>query len=147
MDLLLKEYDLWDLFLHKNQFPYLGKSYAWAKGEFKGVNQMTSNQRDELFDLIIPEWEMAVNCTYGFYWTNVACAGNRTPHLHWHLIPRRQRPITRHGITFIDPNPEGNYSPYERRELPDEVLFQIRNTLRVPLNDVDPLLLSVLDLS
>ena len=42
----IKTYTLWDLYLHKNQFPYLGRAYAWAQREnAQKISEMNKNER------------------------------------------------------------------------------------------------------
>ncbi len=45
----IRQYDLWDLFLHKNQFPYIGHCYAWARRE--DAEKITDISREELTEL------------------------------------------------------------------------------------------------
>lgn len=50
----------WDLFLHTEQYPYLGRCYAWARREnAEGLLSMTHDERNELFDIIVPIWSRA----------------------------------------------------------------------------------------
>jgi diadenosine tetraphosphate (Ap4A) HIT family hydrolase len=127
----IKAYDSWDLFLHMNQYPYIGRCYAWARRENAGkVNEMNPDEREELFGLVIPEWDNAVSELFGEHWPNVACFGNEAPHLHWHLIPRYSSSIVRYGVEFRDPNPGGNYSPYPKRRIEKRVLIQIKEDIQ-----------------
>jgi len=126
----IKVYDCWDLFMHANQFPYVGRCYAWARRETaRTVADMSKPERDELFDLVIPEWNRAVRTFYAGCWYNVAFLGNETPHLHAHLIPRYDSDVIIKNIEFRDPNPKGNYSPYPKRQLSPDVIAHIKNTL------------------
>ena len=51
----IKEYNNWDLFLHINQFPYLGRCYAWARREDADkITEINSGELVELFETIIP---------------------------------------------------------------------------------------------
>ncbi len=126
----IKEFDLWDLYLHQNQFPYVGRCYAWARREEADmISDMNLNERQELFDIIIPSWENAIKILYGNFRTNIAILGNETPHLHAHLVPR-QINKTVYGVEFNDPNPKGNYSPYEKRDIPLDIIIKIRDDMR-----------------
>jgi len=126
----IKEYSLWDLFLHEKQFPYVGRCYAWAKrDDAKQVTDMSFAEREELFSTILPDWDKSVSELFNHDWANVAILGNTTPHLHVHLIPRYHSPITVAGIEFIDPNPQGNYAPYPKKSLPLEFLLKIKEDI------------------
>jgi diadenosine tetraphosphate (Ap4A) HIT family hydrolase len=128
---LLREYHHWDLFLHKNQYPYLGRAYAWARREEAvEVKDMTTSEREELFDIVLPHWEMAMERNYGKFKTNFAFFGNDTPHLHAHFIPRFNEVKRFYELEFIDPNPTGNYAPYPKREVSLEVLMRIKEDLK-----------------
>ncbi len=130
----IKEYQYWDLFLDQNQYLYVGRCYAWAKRvEADMVTDMNQEEREELFEEIIPTWKKAVESLYGAIRPNVAILGNLTPHLHAHLIPRFQTPKTIHGIEFIDPNPKGNYAPYPKKELPLEIVLKIKEEIQSKL--------------
>lgn len=127
----VKSYSQWDLFLHKNQFPYIGRVYAWAKRpEADLVTDMGVREGDELLYEIIPDWVRAIRELWGDHRPNVSILGNESPHLHAHLVPRRRSPITFEGIEFVDPNPNGHYSPYPRRELDEKTLIVIRDLIK-----------------
>ena len=131
----IKTYSLWDLYLHKNQFPYVGRCYAAAKRENAAkITDMTPEEGAELFNIIIPEWDKSISALFQHDWPNVAILGNDWPHLHAHLIPRYSTPRTVQGIEFVDPNPKGNYSPYPKKELPLELLLQIRDSINKNLH-------------
>ena len=130
----IKVYQHWELFLHEHQSPYIGRCYAWARREdAERTSDMTWEERDELFAHVIPEFEWAVLKLFQHDWLNVASFGNTTPHLHWHLIPRYREVKEVYGIQFIDPNPKGNYAPYPKRELPLQVLLDIKDKIKSKL--------------
>jgi diadenosine tetraphosphate (Ap4A) HIT family hydrolase len=133
--LKVKAYDNWDLFLHANQFPYIGRCYAWARREdAQLVTDMKKLERDELFDIVIPEWHEVIHALYANDWHNVAFLGNETPHLHAHLIPRYNSSKIIQGVEFKDPNPKGNYAPYPKKELPQELIMQIKEDIESHLD-------------
>src|SRR3989344_2963560 len=110
----IKKFSNWELFLHKNQFPYIGRCYAWAlREDARKITDITKEETEELFRFIIPSWDKVIGQLYQHTWPNVAILGNEAPHLHAHLIPRYNESVTVHEITFTDPNPKGNYSPYQ----------------------------------
>lgn len=126
----IKQFDLWDLYLHKNQFPYLGRCYALTIREnADSITDITKEEAEELFSLIIPSWQRSVSELYGKSHPNVAFMGNDWHHLHAHLIPRFQYAKHIYGIDFIDPNPKGNYSPYPKKEILLEILLKIKEDI------------------
>jgi len=126
----IKSYDLWDLFLSTNQSPYLGRCYAWARRvDAKKITDMNPLEREELFEVIIPSWDEAINKLFQHDWVNIAILGNETPHLHAHQIPRYNSPRNFEGIEFVDPNPGGNYAPYLKRKLDETLLLKIKTKI------------------
>lgn len=130
----IKEYDCWDLFLHVNQFPYLGRCYAWAKRkDADKITGIRSGELLELFGKVIPEWDKAVQQLFQHDRPNLAILGNEAPHLHAHLIPRYNTPREYYEITFVDPNPTGNYAPYPKQKLEEEILLKIKEDIKAKL--------------
>jgi len=41
----IREYNLWDLYMHENQYPYIGRCYAWAKRDADSVVDMNKQER------------------------------------------------------------------------------------------------------
>jgi diadenosine tetraphosphate (Ap4A) HIT family hydrolase len=127
----IKRFNLWELYLHKNQFPYLGRCYASAiRKSIDLVTEIETTESEELFSTVIPEWYKAVSKLFGEFRPNVAILGNEWHHLHIHLIPRFYDSKTFYGIDFIDPNPKGNYSPYSKREISLDVLLRIKEDIK-----------------
>jgi diadenosine tetraphosphate (Ap4A) HIT family hydrolase len=127
----IKRFKLWDLYLHKSQFPYLGRCYASAIREDADlVTEMKTAESKELFSIVVPEWHRAVSKLFGDSRPNVAILGNEWPHLHTHLIPRFSDIKTFYEIDFIDPNPKGNYSPYPKKEISLDVLLKIKEDIK-----------------
>jgi len=94
----LKEYNYWKLVLHEHQYPFIGRCVAWAKRENADlITDMNKEERDELFDNVIKDWERAVNKLYSASRINMAILGNTIPHLHAHLVPRYKEPKKFHG--------------------------------------------------
>ncbi|PIN69128.1 hypothetical protein COV93_06790 [Candidatus Woesearchaeota archaeon CG11_big_fil_rev_8_21_14_0_20_43_8] len=129
--LLIKDYEKWGLYIHKEQYPYLGRCVAWAKRpDAERIIDMDPVERDELFGLIIPAWDSAIKRLYNHDWPNVACLGNTVRHLHWHLIPRYHSVRNFHGIDFIDPRPDANYAPYEKKDLGHDIIIGIKDEIK-----------------
>ncbi|EKE27922.1 MAG: hypothetical protein ACD_3C00128G0003 [uncultured bacterium (gcode 4)] len=130
----IKDYKYWTMFLHVNQYPYIWRCYAWAKRENADLTtDMTKEERDELFDEVIPSWS---NCVKGLFSNdriNVSSLGNTSNHLHWHMIPRYFAPREFDWIKFLDANPNANYAPYEKKELNEDILQKIKQALKSKL--------------
>jgi diadenosine tetraphosphate (Ap4A) HIT family hydrolase len=127
----IKEYDTWDLFLHVNQFPYIGRTYAWAKREDADlITDINLEETAELFGKVIPAWYRAVKKLYNHDRPNLAILGNEVPHLHAHLIPRYNSLRNFHGHNFVDQNPKGNYAPYPKVGISKDVLLKIRDEIK-----------------
>jgi len=130
----IKEYTFWDLFLHVNQFPYLGRCYAWAKREEADkITEFKTGELLELFGKVIPDWNKAVYELFQHDRPNLAILGNEATHLHAHLIPRYNTSREFQRITFTDPNPTGNYAPYPKQKIELDILLQIRDKIKEKL--------------
>ncbi len=70
---LIARYTHWNLYLQQNQSPYLGRCYAAAVREDADfATDMTPSERDELFDVIIPNWKKNLNQVAPFDRENIA---------------------------------------------------------------------------
>lgn len=128
---LIARYTHWNLYLQQNQSPYLGRCYAAAVREDADfATDMTPSERDELFDVIIPNWKKNLNQVAPFDRENIAIFWNDWNHLHVHLIPRRNASIKYCDHIFTDPRPTGNYSPFAKEELPQDVTASILADMR-----------------
>ncbi|MFZ4648724.1 MAG: hypothetical protein ACOYMB_03795 [Patescibacteria group bacterium] len=120
----------WDLFLHPNQYPYIGRCYAWAKrDEAKSLMDMNRTEREELFEVIIPLWNKVIHSIFQHNLSNFAIFANSASHLHAHLIPRYNKPVIFKGIKFVDSNPCGNYSPYIKKEIPINTFEEVKSSI------------------
>lgn len=133
--LKIKDYKYWNLTLNEKQYPYVGRCRASSKREEADlVIDMRKEEAEELFSIIIPEWHNAIKSLFKCDRPNVSCLGNTLNHLHWHLIPRYKSARKFYGIEFIDPNPKGNYSPYDKREVGEEILLKIKEDISREIN-------------
>ncbi|RME77933.1 hypothetical protein D6774_02875 [Candidatus Woesearchaeota archaeon] len=132
----IRSFTFWDLYLHEQQYPYVGRSYAWAKRDANTVLEITAQEREELYTLIIPAWWKVLKQLFNPDRPNIACFGNEAPHLHYHLIPRYRHNVFVQGIPFTDPKPDKNYAPYEKRVLPVEVLCHIKEEMQSTIEKI-----------
>lgn len=126
----IKTYNFWDLFLHKEQYPYIGRCYAAAKRpDLDLVSNMDPHEMWELFETIVPQWDFAVYYLFNRSKPNVAFGGNNWQRLYVDLIPRYNTPCIYGVVQFIDPNPGENYVPYPKMDLPLDTLLNIRDIM------------------
>jgi len=129
-DLKIHSFQYWDLFLHPNQYPYIGRCYAWAKrAEAESLIDMNEAERNELFQIIIPAWNLAITKLFKHDLSNLAIFSNSARHLHAHFIPRYQEKRIFANVEFTDPNPNGNYSPYPKKKLSIAILQEIKKQI------------------
>lgn len=146
---VLKDYPFWTLFLHKKQWPYVGRCYAWWKdrkpGEGEGMppGLIPKPARGWLFDQIF--WEVARACGALGYTTspygerfllNMCCLMNEpvhNHHMHWHFIPRSAHSIVLEAIDLRCEDTEWgrNYAkpPLGEQELDEPRLQHIRTRM------------------
>jgi diadenosine tetraphosphate (Ap4A) HIT family hydrolase len=134
----IQDYDYWSLYLHQEQYPYIGRCYVVHRYEdFDNILFLDSesDHTTELFQVVIPDWFKAVSKLYKADWPNVAFLGNDWRHLHFHLIPRYWQKHNFFGIEFEDPQPTKNYAPYPKRALGEDILQQIKQQIQetIPL--------------
>lgn len=125
---ILKEYNYWKLILSAKQYPYVGRCKALCKRDgAEHITSMTYEEREELFSIVLPEWERAVNKLSSPHKINFSILGNTNPHLHAHLIPRYNKKVVLYEEVFEDPNPTGNYAPYPKKKMSLEFMKKIEN--------------------
>jgi diadenosine tetraphosphate (Ap4A) HIT family hydrolase len=128
-DFVLKEFKHWILLLHINQYPYVGRCYAWAKRDAKSVLDMLPDETLELVHEVLPLWNKAIEKLFKPDKVNFSIMCNETEHLHTHFIPRYKEPREVEGFKFVDHQNDGNYAPYAKPKLPREFLLKIKNMI------------------
>ena len=124
----LKWYKYWVLYLHPNQYPYLGRCYAASIRVEPHFSNATWEELNEL-SLIIEDWERAVKSIFEIdFWHNLAIFGNDWPQNHAHFIPRYSQGFEFGGVWFEDPRPGRceSYSPYPKKKLPEVILLEMK---------------------
>ena len=134
----IKKYKHWRVYLHPHQYPYLGRCYASAlRLEADIITDMTPQERQELFELIVPRWYKTVQEVYGECRPNFAIMGNDWEHLHAHMIPRYVYNPVQDGIAFEDANRGSNYAPYLKNLLYPSIMASIKIAMMTGFNS-DP---------
>ena len=126
----IKEYNHWELFLHKNQY-YLGRVYIWAKREDAlDLMEMAFEEREELFE-IRKNVNNALEKLFRPNLMNYAALGNDANHLHIHAIPRYKSPRILKGVEFKDERWGKNYAPYNYDfKVPEDILIMIKESIK-----------------
>jgi diadenosine tetraphosphate (Ap4A) HIT family hydrolase len=128
--LVIKKYQFWLLILHQNQC-HLGRSVVWCKREAADDFIETTTEEREEFFRISKELNNALTKLWCPDRMNYASLGNRTNHLHIHIIPRYKEPRSFINTEFTDPRWGKNYAPYDKSfSIPDELLEKIRLTIQ-----------------
>lgn len=119
VDESIKRYDNWDLQLFRDDQYYIGRTVAVFKGRhIVDLTELSPDEREELFELLIPELQESLGKLYDPDMYNYSSIGNDCPHLHMHIIPRYKEPRTFQGKRFEDEYWDKTYSQnYERVKL------------------------------
>ncbi len=113
----LKTFAHWTIFLHKTQWPYIGRAYAWATREvpMHRLSNLTVDERHELWNHVLPEYEQALQVLFHPDHVNYAWLGNEVSvhagHGNLHIIPRYRSVRFHRGIGFHDMRWGANYAP------------------------------------
>jgi diadenosine tetraphosphate (Ap4A) HIT family hydrolase len=131
---IIKEYNYWTLMLNEDQ-RYLGRAYAWLvrEGGMQRFSEITDEEMSEL-RVLMREYEITVEELWQPDFMNYAWLANLISehggHGHMHLVPRYKEPRTFAGVEFFDGRWGKNFSPSEEFKPAEEVLMQLRDTLR-----------------
>lgn len=128
----INEYVYWRIELHTNQC-YLGRSVVILKRHVEDLSEINDDERNELFK-IMRNLKNTLTIAFKPDLLNYASLGNKTNHLHLHVIPRYYGPIQFAGQTFIDSRWGHNPSPYNKDfKVTDEVYEQIIKAIKTNL--------------
>jgi len=89
---------------------YLGRAFVSANRHVGSLSDLTPDEWTNL-QQVISSYESAIKSVFGAVLFNWGCLMNNAfkvadpaPHVHWHVRPRYDRPITVDGRTYTDPN-------------------------------------------
>ena len=139
--LKIKEYNHFGLFVHENQ-SYLGRSVAWLlrAGGMQRLSGLSDEEQQELFSVVIPEYEKVIEKLWKPDHMNYAWLGNHfhehAGHGHMHLIPRYKTKRDFYGITFVDDRWGKNYAPCSILNPPETILFKIKESIQAELKSL-----------
>lgn len=131
----VKKYAHWTLRVEEGQ-RYLGQVVVWLErdGDMQRLSSLHEVERNELWDVVFPEYEAAVATLWQPDHMNYAWLGNafklHNGHGHMHIIPRYKNPRSFEGVVFEDGRWGENYVPYSNESRPLEVALSVRDALR-----------------
>lgn len=130
----VKRYKYWTLRVEEKQ-RYLGQAVAWLEreGDMQRLSSLTKEERAELWDVVLPEYEKAIEVLWHPDHLNYSWLGNlfnlHKGHGHMHLIPRYKDSRIFAGMQFEDNRWGTIYFPYGQDPAPKEVVLAVRDAL------------------
>jgi diadenosine tetraphosphate (Ap4A) HIT family hydrolase len=130
----VKHYTHWTLRIEEKQ-RYLGQAMAWLErdGNLQRFSSLTEAERNELWNIVLPEYEKAIQELWQPDHMNYAWLGNNVDahngHGHLHLIPRYKMPRIFAGREFVDGRWGYNYAPYAQEPAPMVVAHAVCDAL------------------
>lgn len=99
----LESYEYWDLQLFRDDQYYIGRTViVLQERHTEDLADLTVPEREELFDVVIPDVQSALEKTFQPDNYNYTSLGDDCSHLHIHVIPRYQHSVEFNGQTFTD---------------------------------------------
>lgn len=130
---VIKEYNKWEVQLFLNQY-YLGRSIVKLKRHAVDITDLEKEERNELFEDILPELENAMDRLFEPDLYNHATLGNDCRHFHLHFIPRYSSKREFNGEVFKDENWNKDYrSTPTGQDITDETFEKIENSIQEEL--------------
>ncbi len=117
----------WDVFLHEDQTT-IGRLYFWYKGDASDLLDVS----EEAFSEFYRTAKMIKDALIGVFQPdmfNYLSLGNRTKHLHIHLIPRYSRELRLFDTTFKDAAYGSGYKRDLDLNITEEVLLKIKSLI------------------
>lgn len=115
---------------------YLGRAFVTLKTHVGSLSVLSTEQWQELHG-VIRRYETACREAFGARLFNWGCLMNNTfktaepaPHVHWHVRPRYDRPVTVAGEAFQDEAFGHHYEWRTERRVAPEVMAEIAERLR-----------------
>jgi diadenosine tetraphosphate (Ap4A) HIT family hydrolase len=106
-DIVVIKTKFWRVALERNQ-AYLGQSFVTLLDHKSSLTELTSEEWDD-FREIVKKLEAATTAAFGATHFNWTCLMNEAysstpaiPHVHWHIFPRYERPVTVNDVEFTD---------------------------------------------
>ena len=106
-DIVIAKTKFWRVALEQNQ-AYLGQAFVTLLNHKSSLSQLSSDEWED-FASLADKLEQKITKVFGAKHYNWTCLMNEayrktpaSPHVHWHIFPRYERPVIVNGITFED---------------------------------------------
>jgi diadenosine tetraphosphate (Ap4A) HIT family hydrolase len=130
----IKEYQNWQIQLFLNQY-YPGRCLIKLKDHKVDLTELSPEERDELFEKVLPELKNAVDELFNPDLYNHATLGNDCRHFHLHFIPRYREKRELNGEIFRDQNWNSDYKPYPKDfEISEETFEKIKQDISAEIS-------------
>lgn len=131
-EFVLKSYQNWEIQLFRDDQYYIGRTAVVLKNRhIENMVELTQDEREELFDLVLPDLVDALDTAFSPDHYNYTSLGNDCRHLHFHVIPRYKTPVTFAGQEFEDEYWNQTYSQeYEKIRLNSTQESKLKNVLK-----------------
>lgn len=118
---------------------YLGRAYVTLLAHKGSLSELSSAEWAE-FEELVRRLETAYREAFGAGPFNWSCLMNNAykerpynPHVHWHLIPRYEKPVSIAGLTFTDEEFGHMFTPKKERIVDDRVVNEIVEKIKACL--------------
>lgn len=132
---LLFENDDWAFVLRPDNQKYIGMSVVSLKTHVPVVSQLTNEQWLSFAEMTRWAEERLSNAFSPTHY-NWMClmnngAADGVTHVHWHCVPRYDKPVEFEGVEFIDPEwPKAFYPMNEARTVSSDILDKIAQKIK-----------------
>ena len=131
----------WGVLLYRTQ-TNLGRCVVYLRTrEVADPLALTAEERDELWDEVLPALSHALDRTFRPDRVNLAHFANRLRHVHWHVVPRYEAEPERWFAEhrFVDTRPGRSFRLSKRGRVNASVREAIAEHLRDHLRDQSPI--------
>lgn len=123
----------WNVILYKESQSYLGRNIVYLKSRLTDdLLQLTKEERDELWEKILPRLAGALKKAFQADRINYAHLANTVHHVHWHIVPRYEKNPERTfaGEVFKDEHVGKHYAPAPFKPVPADILEKIYREIK-----------------
>lgn len=132
---LLVRTKYWNVELGQNH-AYLGRAYVTLLTHKGSLSELSSEEWAD-FEALVPKLENAYHKAFGADPLNWSCLMNNAyqekpfnSHVHWHLIPRYEKPVEIADLTFKDEEFGRMFAAYKERLIDDQTIDIVAERLK-----------------